>query len=41
MGHGFTTPNPYYPIYQFLNMSLEKNSQDVWATWLPWGQNQY
>jgi len=25
MGYGFTTLNPYYPIYQFLNMSLEKN----------------
>jgi hypothetical protein len=24
MGYGFTTLNPYYPIYQLLNMSLEK-----------------
>ncbi len=34
MGYGFTTLNPYYPIYQFLNMSLEK-------TFKMFGQHDY
>jgi hypothetical protein len=34
MGYGFTTINPNYPIYQFLNMSLEE-------TFKMFGQHEY